>query len=207
MIAFLTGRVAGKTPTHALIEVHGVGYEMAMSSSSLFALPPDGDDVTVHTYLYVREDELSLFGFESLAEKKAFELLITVSGVGPKVALAALSTLSPDDLSAAVAAEDVAMISSVPGIGAKTAQRIILDLKDKLGPGLTARPCHEAAQRQRRRPRRPTRFSAWDSRRLRPRQRSRATRGRRAIRRRSSGTRCSGSGAGDEHRLGSPGCR
>jgi Holliday junction DNA helicase RuvA len=136
MIAFLTGRVAGKTPTHALIEVHGVGYELAMSSTSLYALPPDGDTVTVHTYLHVREDELSLFGFESLAEKKAFELLITVSGVGPKVALAALSTLSPDDLAAAVSAEDVAMISSVPGIGAKTAQRIILDLKDKLGAGL-----------------------------------------------------------------------
>ena len=136
MIAFLAGRVAGKTPTHALIEVHGVGYQLAMSSSSLATLPPDGDDVTVHTYLYVREDELSLFGFESLAEKKAFELLITVSGVGPKVALAALSTLSPEDLSAAVSAEDVAMISSVPGVGAKTAQRIILDLKDKLGAGL-----------------------------------------------------------------------
>jgi len=136
MIAFLTGRVAGKTPTHALIEVHGVGYQLAMSSSSLSSLPPEGDDVTVQTYLYVREDELSLFGFESLAEKKAFELLITVSGVGPKVALAALSTLSPEDLAVAVAGGDVAMISSVPGIGAKTAQRIILDLKDKLGAGL-----------------------------------------------------------------------
>jgi Holliday junction DNA helicase RuvA len=135
MIAFLTGRVAGKMPTHALIEVHGVGYQLAMSSSSLSALPPEGDDVTVQTYLYVREDEMSLFGFESLAEKRAFELLITVSGVGPKVALAALSTLSPEDLAAAVAAGDVAMISSVPGIGAKTAQRIILDLKDKLGVG------------------------------------------------------------------------
>jgi len=136
MIAFLTGRVAGKTPTHALIEVHGMGYQLAMSSSSLASLPPDGDDVTVHTYLYVREDELSLFGFESLAEKKAFELLITVSGVGPKVALATLSTLSPDELAAAVSTDDAATISSVPGIGSKTAQRVILDLKDKLGVGL-----------------------------------------------------------------------
>jgi len=136
VIAFLSGRVAGKNPTHALIEVHGVGYQLAMSSTSLAALPPEGDDVTVHTYLYVREDELSLFGFESLAEKKAFELLITVNGVGPKVALATLSTLSPDALAAAVSAEDVATISSVPGIGGKTAQRIILDLKDKLGAGL-----------------------------------------------------------------------
>jgi Holliday junction DNA helicase RuvA len=145
MIAFLTGRVAGKTPTHALIEVHGVGYQLAMSSSSLAALPPDGDDVTVQTFLYVREDEISLFGFESLAEERAFELLITVSGVGPKVALAALSTLSPDDLAAAVTSEDVAMISSVPGIGAKTAQRIILDLKDKIGRGLAGAPATRGA--------------------------------------------------------------
>jgi len=136
MIAFLTGRVAGKTPTHALIEVHGVGYQLAMSSGSLAALPPEGGDVTVHTYLYVREDELSLFGFESPAEKRAFELLITVNGVGPKVALAALSTLSPERLAAAVSADDAATISSVPGIGGKTAQRIILDLKDKLGAGV-----------------------------------------------------------------------
>ena len=133
MIAFLTGRVAAKTATHALLEVHGVGYQMAMSSSSLAALPSDGGDVTVHTYLYVREDELSLFGFESPDEKRAFELLITVNGVGPKVALAALSTLSPDQLAAAVSSDDAATISSVPGIGAKTAQRIILDLKDKIG--------------------------------------------------------------------------
>jgi Holliday junction DNA helicase RuvA len=81
----------------------------------------------------VREDELSLFGFESEAEKQSFEHLITVSGVGPKVALATLSALSPDALATAVATEDVAMISTVPGIGRKTAQRIILDLKDRLG--------------------------------------------------------------------------
>jgi len=139
MIAFLTGRVAGKTLTHALIEVHGVGYQLAMSTGSLAALPTDGGDVTVHTYLYVREDELSLFGFESPAERKAFELLIRVNGVGPKVALAALSTLSPEQLGAAVASDDIAMISSVPGVGAKTAQRIILDLKDKIGAGEAGR--------------------------------------------------------------------
>jgi Holliday junction DNA helicase RuvA len=136
VIAFLTGHVAARTPTHAYLRVHGVGYELAMSSGSLAALPPDGETVTVHTYLQVREDGLSLFGFESLAEKHAFELLITVSGVGPKVALAALSTLSPDDLAAAVESEDVAMISSVPGIGGKTAQRIILELKGKLASGI-----------------------------------------------------------------------
>ena len=133
MIAFLSGRVAAKGAGFALLQVGGVGYRLAMSTSSLAALPAAGDEVTVYTHLYVREDELSLFGFESEAEKSAFEQLITVSGVGPKVALAALSTLRADELAGAIAAEDVATISSVPGIGNKTAQRIILDLKDRIG--------------------------------------------------------------------------
>jgi Holliday junction DNA helicase RuvA len=133
VIAFLTGRVAGKSSGSCLLEVSGVGYRLAMSTSSLAALPAEGDEVTVWTYLYVREDELSLYGFESTAERDAFEQLITVSGVGPKVALATLSALSPDDLASAVAAEDVALLSGVPGIGKKTAQRICLELKDKMG--------------------------------------------------------------------------
>jgi Holliday junction DNA helicase RuvA len=133
VIAFLTGRIAAKTATFALLDVGGVGFRLFMSTTSLSSLPAEGDDVTVHTCLHVREDELTLFGFESEAEKDAFEKLITVSGVGPKVALATLSALSPDALAGAIAAEDDALISSVPGIGKKTAQRIILDLKDKLG--------------------------------------------------------------------------
>jgi len=133
MIAFLTGRVVRKGASYALLDVGGVGYKLAMTTGSLSALPSEGDEVTVWTYLYVREDELSLFGFESEAEKESFEQLITVSGVGPKVALATLSALSPEALAQAVAVEDVAMISTVPGIGKRTAQRIILDLKDKLG--------------------------------------------------------------------------
>lgn len=133
MIAFLVGKVAAKGAANCLIEVSGVGYSLAMSTGSLAALPAVGDEVLVHTYLHVREDGISLFGFESEAEKAAFEQLITVSGVGPKVALATLSALSPDALASAVAAEDVATISSVPGIGKKTAQRLILELKDKLG--------------------------------------------------------------------------
>ena len=135
MIAFLSGRVAGKGAGFALLQVGGVGYRLAMSTSSLAALPAVGDEVTVHTHLYVREDELSLFGFESEAEKSSFEQLITVSGVGPKVALATLSALSADQLARAITSEDVATISSVSGIGKKTAQRIILDLKDKIGAG------------------------------------------------------------------------
>lgn len=132
MIAFLTGRVASRSNTNAVLDVHGVGYRLLMSTGSLAALPAVGDEVTVHTYLHVREDEMTLFGFESPAEREAFELLLTVSGVGPKVALSVLSALSPDQLAGAVAAENVAVLSSVPGIGKKTAQRIILDLADRL---------------------------------------------------------------------------
>jgi Holliday junction DNA helicase RuvA len=133
MIAFLTGRVSAKAASYALLDVGGVGYKLAMTTGSLAALPAEGDEVTVWTHLYVREDELSLFGFENEAEKESFEQLITVSGVGPKVALATLSALSPDALAAAIASGDDATIATVPGIGKKTAQRIILDLKDKLG--------------------------------------------------------------------------
>ena len=144
MIAFITGRIAGKGVSDCVIEVGGVGLRLMMSTGSLAALPHEGDTVTVYTHLHVREDELSLFGFESPAEKELFERLITVSGVGPKVALAALSAYDPGTLSEAIVNEDAAIVSSVPGIGGKTAQRIILELKDKLGPG-TTRPGTAAA--------------------------------------------------------------
>lgn len=132
MIAFLTGRVAAKGPSFALLDVGGVGFKLAMSTPSLAALPAEGDEVTVYTHLHVREDELALFGFESDDERALFEKLISVSGVGPKVALAVLSALRPDSLKRALAGEDVALLSSVPGIGKKTAQRLIIELKDKL---------------------------------------------------------------------------
>jgi len=132
VIAFLTGRVAGKAAGFALLEVGGVGYRLLMSTRSLASLPPEGDTVTVHTYLHVREEELTLYGFENDDERSLFETLIGVSGVGPKVALAVLSALRPDALRAAVAGDDVAVLSSVPGVGKKTAQRLALELKDKL---------------------------------------------------------------------------
>jgi Holliday junction DNA helicase RuvA len=133
MISFLTGRVAGKASGFALLEVGGVGYRLLMSTASLTALPADGDEATVHTYLHVREDELTLYGFESEDERALFELLISISGVGPKVALAVLSALQPDALRGAIARDDIALLSSVPGVGKKTAQRLVLELKDKLG--------------------------------------------------------------------------
>ncbi|PKQ37124.1 MAG: Holliday junction branch migration protein RuvA [Actinobacteria bacterium HGW-Actinobacteria-1] len=133
MIAFLTGRIAEKGAGHVVLDVGGVGFHIAMSTGSLAALPAEGDSVTVRTHLQVREDELSLYGFENADEKALFEKLITVSGVGPRVALSALSSFRPSALIEAVAREDVTLLSSISGVGKKTAQRIIIELKDKLG--------------------------------------------------------------------------
>ncbi|TDB38887.1 MAG: Holliday junction branch migration protein RuvA [Actinobacteria bacterium] len=139
MIAFLTGRIAEKGAGHVVLDVGGVGLRVAMSTGSIAALPAEGDSVTVRTHLQVREDELSLYGFENADEKSLFEKLITVSGVGPRVALSALSSFRSAALAEAVAREDVGLLSSIPGVGKKTAQRIIIELKDKLGvPDLAA---------------------------------------------------------------------
>ena len=132
MIAFLSGRLAGKTPAAALVDVNGVGFEVGMASSSISKLPEIGAPVTLLTHLQVREDGMALFGFLSAEEKSLFERLIGVSGVGPKVALAALSSYSPAQLAAAIADGDAARVSKIPGIGKKTAQRIILELKGTL---------------------------------------------------------------------------
>lgn len=132
MIAFLSGRVAAKTAGGAVVEVGGVGFRLLMSTAAVGGLPAVGDEVTLPTYLHVREDELTLYGFGNDDERETFEHLIAVSGIGPKVALAVLSSLRPAVLRSAVAGEDVALISSVPGIGKKTAQRLILELKDRL---------------------------------------------------------------------------
>lgn len=136
MIAQLRGRVAAKSLAGCVLDVGGVGYRLRMSTSSLAALPAEGVEVTVLTHLHVREDELSLFGFTGAEEKSLFEQLITVSGVGPKVALAALSTMPPAALAEAIVGEDAATIATVPGIGKKTAQRVVLELKDRLGAPL-----------------------------------------------------------------------
>lgn len=135
MIAFLDGVISGKMSTSALISVGGVGFEVGMSASGLSKLPPAGERAVIHTHLQVRDDGMSLFGFLSLEEKALFEKLITVSGVGPKVALAALSSYSPAQLADLIAAQDVAAVQRIPGIGKKTASRIILELKGSLDSG------------------------------------------------------------------------
>ncbi len=132
MIGFLSGAVAGRTSDGCFIDVGGVGYRLTCSARTLASLPADGEAARLYTHTHVREDALALFGFVSEAEQRIFELLIGVGGVGPKVALAVCSAFSPDDLRRALMSDDVAAISSVPGIGKKTAQRIVLDLKEKM---------------------------------------------------------------------------
>ena len=132
MIGFLRGRVAGRTDDGCFIDVGGVGYRLVCSMRTLAALPTEGEPVRLFTHTHVREDVLALFGFHSEAEQRTFELLIGVNGVGPKVALAVCSSFSPEDLRRALVTDDVASISSVPGIGKKTAQRIMLDLKERM---------------------------------------------------------------------------
>lgn len=136
MIAFLDGVLAGRTQQAAFIDVGGVGYAVAMSGAALSKLPAVGERVRVLTYLQVSESGIALYGFLSQEEKALFERLITVSGVGPKVALAALSTFSPAALADAIAAQDTALVAKIPGVGKKTASRIILELKGSLDAGL-----------------------------------------------------------------------
>ena len=132
MIAFLKGRLAAKTESAVVIDVGGVGYAVGMSAHSLSSMPAVGEAVQIYTYLLVREDALTLYGFANMAEKALFERLISVSGVGPKVALAALSSYTTEALSNAIIASDTTAVSRIPGIGKKTAQRIILELPGTL---------------------------------------------------------------------------
>ncbi|MGQ0556054.1 MAG: Holliday junction branch migration protein RuvA [Nitrospiraceae bacterium] len=133
MIAFLTGRLVFKSPTHLTLDVQGVGYEVHIPLSTYYALP-NLDEVTalnIHTHL--REDAIQLFGFLSQSEKESFLLLTSVSGIGPKLALSVLSSLPITDLVHAIQTEDVEKLATVPGIGKKSAGRIVLELKDKAG--------------------------------------------------------------------------
>lgn len=133
MIAYLSGRVAAVGPDLAVIDVGGVGYAVQCTPGTLATLRP-GEQARVPTSLVVREESMTLFGFADDDERDVFELLQTASGVGPKVAQAMLAVHDPDALRAAVAGEDLAALMLVPGIGKKGAQRIVLELKDRLGP-------------------------------------------------------------------------
>ena len=132
MISYIKGELVELTENAIVIDHDGMGFLIMMPASILAKLPAVGSELKVHTYLYVKEDALDLYGFLTKDDLKVFRLLITVSGIGPKGALAILSTMSPDDLRFAVLAGDSKTISKAPGIGSKTAQKLIIELKDKL---------------------------------------------------------------------------
>ena len=132
MIASLTGRLASKHPGGVVIDVQGVGYDVLIPLSTFYRLPDPEQSVTLHIHTHVREDAIQLFGFLSAREKDAFLLLLTVSGIGPKLALSVISTLSVDDLASAIRDDDYKVLASVPGIGKKSAGRLALELKDKI---------------------------------------------------------------------------
>jgi len=131
MIAYIKGKLVHKEPTHVLIEVNGIGYQVGISLHT-FSEIKDREDIQLFTYLHVREDAHILYGFANESEKQMFQLLISVNGVGPSTALVVLSYLAPDELKSAILHENTATLQAVKGIGGKTAQRLILELKDKL---------------------------------------------------------------------------
>ena len=145
MIGRLTGTLAEKNPPEVLIDCHGVGYEVQVPMSSFYNLPERGAQVTLLTHFVVREDAQILFGFGSTAEREAFRQLIRISGIGPRTALAVLSGLSVAELAQAVTQQQTGRLVKVPGIGKKTAERLLLELKGKLGADIDAPGGHAPA--------------------------------------------------------------
>ena len=145
MIALLRGTLLEKSPSKLIVDVSGVGYEVIVPLSTFYALGDAGAEVTLRTHTHVREDVLALYGFVSKLEQDLFERLISINGVGPKLALSVLSGIEPAELIRAIRLQDVARLTAIPGVGKKTAERIGLELKDRLpatlqasGPAATA---------------------------------------------------------------------
>jgi Holliday junction DNA helicase RuvA len=132
VIGRILGELVEKNPPQVIVVSHGVGYEIDVPMSTFYHLPRTGENVSLLTHMVVREDAHLLYGFLTAGERTAFRQLLKVSGVGPKVALSVLSGLSVDDLAAAVASNDAARLTKVPGVGKKTAERLVLELRDKL---------------------------------------------------------------------------
>jgi Holliday junction DNA helicase RuvA len=132
MIAFLRGRLLVKSPNRAVVECGGVGYDTTISVATFTSLPVEGAEARLHIYTHVREDQIALFGFAETNEKRVFEKLLTISGIGPKLAITVLSGIDTDRLVTAIRAGDHASLTRIPGIGKKTAERVVLELKDKL---------------------------------------------------------------------------
>jgi Holliday junction DNA helicase RuvA len=138
MIARLAGTLAEKTPGRIVVNVNGVGYDVQVPLSTFYVIGEPGADVTIRVHTHVREDALALFGFATNLEQELFERLISISGIGPKLALAVLSGMEPPDLVRAIKFQDVARLTSIPGVGKKTAERIGLELKDRLPQSVQA---------------------------------------------------------------------
>jgi Holliday junction DNA helicase RuvA len=146
MISSLSGKLESLTADGAVINVGGVGFRVYLPTGALSTLGTPGHDVKVYTHMHVREDNISLFGFATAEELWLFETLIGVTGLGPKLALAILSALNPEQVTAAIATGSADMLDMVPGVGRKVASRIILELKEKIGAGWVAAPATKAAQ-------------------------------------------------------------
>lgn len=140
MIARLTGRVAEKLPDRVVLDVNGVGYEVWAPGSTLSRVGPVGSALILHTVTHVREDVLQLYGFLTIDEKRLFESVTSVSGIGPKLGLAVLSALSPTEFRRAILERNLAALTGISGVGRKTAERMIVDLRDKLGDGAEPGP-------------------------------------------------------------------
>ncbi len=143
MIAHIRGTLLTKHPNQAVVECSGVGYDLTISIATYSDLPEAGHEVRLYVHTHVREDQLALFGFLQSSEKRLFERLISVSGIGPKLAITILSGMPTDAMVAALRGGDVARLTKIPGIGRKTAERMVLELKDKLeefGPSKTQQP-------------------------------------------------------------------
>ncbi len=132
MIAYLRGKLLSKHPNQAVVETAGVGYEVNISVPTFSELPVLGSEIALHIYTHVREDVIALYGFLRSAEKRLFEKLITVSGIGPKLAITILSGMAADEMIRAIRGNDLARLTRIPGIGKKTAERMVLELRDKL---------------------------------------------------------------------------
>jgi len=132
MIAHLRGRLLAKHPNQAIVEAGGVGYDITISVPTFSDLPAAGGEVALHIHTHVREDTIALYGFLRASEKQLFEKLISVSGIGPKLAITILSGMAADEMVGAIRGNDVARLTRIPGIGRKTAERLVLELRDKL---------------------------------------------------------------------------
>jgi holliday junction DNA helicase RuvA len=134
MIAHLRGKLIARHPNQVIVDAMGVGYDVTISVPTFSELPPTGGDVALHIHTHVREDQIALYGFLRPEEKHLFEKLISVSGIGPKLAITIISGMPTDEMTSAIRGNDVARLTKIPGIGRKTAERMVLELRDKLPP-------------------------------------------------------------------------